>query len=56
VVTQIAMTITEELQCDWNRVKTETISINRDFRQNNVYSAVGRIAATSLGDRRCRNG
>jgi isoquinoline 1-oxidoreductase beta subunit len=48
-LTQIAMTITEELQCDWNRVKTEAISINRDFRQNNVYSAVGGTAATFAG-------
>jgi isoquinoline 1-oxidoreductase beta subunit len=48
-LTQIAMTITEELQCDWNRVKTEYISINRDFRENNVYSSVGGIAATFAG-------
>lgn len=47
--TQIAMTIAEELQCDWNRVKTESISINRDFRQNNVYSSVGGTAATFAG-------
>jgi len=48
-VTQIAMTITEELQCDWNRVRTESSSINRDFRQNKVYSSVGGIAATFAG-------
>jgi isoquinoline 1-oxidoreductase beta subunit len=48
-LTQIAMTITEELQCDWNRVRTESSSINRDFRQNNVYSSVGGSAATFAG-------
>jgi len=48
-VTQIAMTITEELQCDWNRVRTESSSINRDLRENKVYSSVGGIAATFAG-------
>jgi isoquinoline 1-oxidoreductase subunit beta len=48
-LTQIAMTVTEELRCDWNRVKTEHISINRDFRERHVYASVGGIAATFAG-------
>jgi isoquinoline 1-oxidoreductase beta subunit len=48
-LTQIAMTITEELHCDWNRVKTEYVSMNRDFREDSVYSSVGGIAATFAG-------
>jgi isoquinoline 1-oxidoreductase beta subunit len=48
-LTQLAMTIAEELHCDWNRVRTEYICTNRDFRESHVYSSVGGIAATFAG-------
>ncbi len=36
--TQLAMTITEELHCDWTRVKLEFASATRDYVEDNVYS------------------
>lgn len=37
-MTQVAMNVTEELACDWSRVRVEFASINRDYLQNNVYA------------------
>jgi isoquinoline 1-oxidoreductase beta subunit len=34
VMTQCAMTVTEELHCDWSKVRVESISLNRDFRED----------------------
>jgi len=36
--TQIAMTVTEELQCDWSKVRIEYASPTRDYVENSVYS------------------
>jgi isoquinoline 1-oxidoreductase beta subunit len=44
VMTQTAMTITEELECDWDKVRVEFASANRDFIEKNVYSAAGPLA------------
>jgi isoquinoline 1-oxidoreductase subunit beta len=37
-MTQVALNITEELACDWSRVKVEFCSIRRNHLENNVYS------------------
>ena len=39
VMTQGAMTVTEELCCDWSKVRAEFASANRDYREGSVYSA-----------------
>lgn len=38
-MTQVAMNITEELACDWSRVRTEFCSMQRDYREKGVYNA-----------------
>lgn len=41
VMTQIAMTVNEELQGDWERVRTEYADTHRDLEEDHVYSEVG---------------
>lgn len=48
-MTQNALTVTEELHCDWSKVRAEFISAARDYRENNVYSSVADIGATFAG-------
>ena len=38
-MTQVAMNVTEELQCDWSRVKVEFCSIQRDYLEHGVYNS-----------------
>ena len=38
-MTQIAMNVTEELACDWSRVRVEFCSIQRDYLEKGVYTA-----------------
>jgi len=38
-MTQVAMNITEELACDWSRVKVEFCSIQRDYLEKGVYNS-----------------
>ncbi len=38
-MTQVAMNVTEELQCDWSRVRTEICSIQRDYVEGGTYNA-----------------
>ncbi len=38
VMTQIAMTVAEELACDWSKVRTEFAAPLRDIHENGVYS------------------
>ena len=39
IMTQIAMTVTEELNCDWSKVRAEFASPLRDIHENGVYSS-----------------
>jgi hypothetical protein len=36
-MTALPMIITEELQCDWSKVRVEYASVNRSIRENKVY-------------------
>jgi isoquinoline 1-oxidoreductase subunit beta len=38
-MTQFAMNVTEELGCDWSRVRAENGSVQRDYFEKGVYSA-----------------
>src|SRR3546814_2585134 len=38
-MTQVAMNVAEELQCDWSRVRVESGSILRNQIENGVYSS-----------------
>ena len=49
VMTQAAMTVTEELQCDWSKVRAEFAPTNRDYRENAVYSTPGGLLAWFSG-------
>jgi len=40
ITTFLASLIVEELQCDWNRVRLEAPSLNRDARENFPYAMV----------------
>jgi len=37
-LTQTAMTVAEELACDWSKIVTEFAPTSRDYRENSVYS------------------
>jgi isoquinoline 1-oxidoreductase beta subunit len=37
-MTQVAMNVTEELACDWSRVRVDFCSIQRDYLEKGVYS------------------
>ncbi len=37
-MTQMAMTVTEELGCDWSKVRVEAASPRRDYVENGVYA------------------
>ncbi len=47
--TQAAMFVTEELGCDWNDVRVEPISFNRNTREGNVYLGATGIWSTFAG-------
>jgi isoquinoline 1-oxidoreductase beta subunit len=38
-MTQVAMNVTEELACDWSRVRIEFCSIQRDYLDKGVYNS-----------------
>jgi isoquinoline 1-oxidoreductase beta subunit len=41
VMTQAAMTVAEELHCDWSKVQTEFAPPARNYREGGVYSKAG---------------
>jgi isoquinoline 1-oxidoreductase beta subunit len=47
--TQAAMYVAEELQCDWNQVRVESISFNRNTREGNLYLGATGIWSTFAG-------
>ncbi len=47
--TQAAMYVTEELDCDWNEVRVEPISFNRNTREGNLYLGATGIWSTFAG-------
>ena len=49
VMTQILMTVTEELHCDWSKVRPEYASATRNLAENNVYSKPGGYIAFFSG-------
>ena len=40
-LTALPMIVTEELECDWAKVKPEYASANRNFREKQVYGTLG---------------
>lgn len=49
VTTMAAMSAAEELQCDWQKVRIETISLNREVHEGRIDAAVSEIVATFSG-------
>ena len=52
-MTALPMIITEELHCDWSKVRIEYASPNRNLRENKVYGPTcSRTAAARCGHRK----
>ena len=49
MMTQVAMTVNEELRADWSNIRTEFADTNRNFREDNVYAKVGGFFAYFAG-------
>lgn len=49
VMTQVLMTLTEELYCDWSKVRAEYASPNRNQIEGNVYGNAGGFVAFFSG-------
>ena len=47
-MTALPMMITEELQCDWSKVRIEYASANRNLRENNVYGPMVSVGSRSV--------
>ena len=50
--TALPMIVTEELECDWSKVKAEYASANRNFRENAVYGRLGTGGSRAAASRR----
>src|ERR1700690_281638 len=49
-MTALPMIITEELQCDWSKVRVEYASANRSYREDNVYGDMSSVGSHSVKD------
>lgn len=49
VMTQVAMTVNEELRANWSNIRAEFADTNRNYQEDNVYSKVGGIFAYFAG-------
>ncbi len=47
-MTALPMIVTEELQCDWSKVRVEYASPNRNLRENKVYGAMNSSGSRSV--------
>ena len=52
VLTSMAMLVAEELACDWNKVKVEYASANRNVRENKVYHRLYTGGSTAVSSSR----
>jgi isoquinoline 1-oxidoreductase beta subunit len=50
--TALPMIITEELECDWEKVKPEYASANRNLRENKVYGTLGTGGSRAVRENR----
>jgi isoquinoline 1-oxidoreductase subunit beta len=50
--TALPMIITEELECDWAKVKPEYASANRNLRENKVYGTLGTGGSRAVRENR----
>jgi isoquinoline 1-oxidoreductase subunit beta len=49
-MTALPMIITEELQCDWSKVRVEYASPNRSLREDKVYGDMSSVGSHSVRD------
>jgi isoquinoline 1-oxidoreductase beta subunit len=58
VMTQTPMTVAEELNCDWTKIRAEFAPASRDYRENGVYapgnSPTGYFSGRSTSEERMR--
>jgi isoquinoline 1-oxidoreductase beta subunit len=58
IMTQVAMTVAEELACDWGKIRAEFASPLRDIHENGVYSAplglIGFFSGRSTNEERTK--
>jgi isoquinoline 1-oxidoreductase subunit beta len=47
-MTALPMIVTEELQCDWSKVRVEYASANRSLRENKVYGDMSSYGCHSV--------
>ena len=47
-MTALPMIVTEELQCDWSKVRVEYASANRSIRENKVYGDMSSYGSHSV--------
>jgi isoquinoline 1-oxidoreductase beta subunit len=48
-MTGLAMLVAEELECDWEKVRTEFVSASENFRRHRVYGDMSTGASRSIG-------
>ena len=48
VITSCAKMVAEELECDWEKVRAEYVSVNRHFRENRLYKRLATNSSSSV--------